>query len=53
MSAETNQIACGIDFHHPGLQISYLHLSHSDNERALSVIPVLIAQIERASLQVG
>ena len=45
MSAEISQIECGIDFDQPGLQISYLHLSHSDNEHALSVIPVPIAQI--------
>ena len=40
-----SQIECGIDFERPGLQISYLHLSHSDNEHALSVIPVPVAQI--------
>ena len=45
MPAKASQIKCGIDFDRPGLQISYLHLSHSDNEHALSIIPVPIAQI--------
>ena len=45
MSVKPSQIARGIEFERPGLQISFLHLSHSDNEHALSVIPVPIAQI--------
>ena len=45
MANKPSQIECGIDFQRTGHQVGYLHLSYSDNEHALSVIPVPIAQI--------
>ena len=43
MPPDQSSIACAIDFERSGRQISFLRFSHSDNDHALSIIPIPIA----------
>ncbi len=45
MTAFHNAISCDIDFDRLGRQVSFLRLSHSDNENAFGTIPIPIAVI--------